>query len=360
MPGGIAFVELIRLGIVILATGAALELATNAELEGPQRLAATALGAGGGYVVGGVLGRFAQNRISSTERRLQRVSASEIVSGAAGGLLGLLIGASVSWPVLLFDAKIYTVPVAAIVMTVTAWTGLRIGRSRAAELMTYLGAGGRLPSGSRASGGGYKLVDTSALIDGRLVEICRDGWIEGVLLIPTFVLFELQGLADSGDAERRRRGQRGLDTITSLQRLSTVGVEVLEDDPPGTEVDAKLLQVARTRETPLITTDVNLARVAEVQGLKVRNLHALADNLRPPVLPGDQIEVQITKEGRERGQGVGYLADGTMVVVERAADAQGQAVTAEITSIMSNTHGRMLFATRVDRPRLVSSSDQTT
>ncbi|HUG84481.1 MAG TPA: TRAM domain-containing protein [Euzebya sp.] len=353
IPGGVTFVELIRLAIVILATGVALETATRYTIEGTGRLALTALGAGGGYVAGGVVGRFVQGRISYTERRLQRLSASEIVASASGAMVGLMLGAAVSWPVLLFGGKAYTFPIAAAVLITTAWTGLRIGRSRAGELLRFLGAGGRMPSGSRASGASYKLIDSSALIDGRLVDVCRDGWIEGVLLVPTFVLYELQGLADAGDPDRRRRGQRGLDTVAALQRLSGVGVEVLDDDPPGTDVDGKLLHVARTRGTPLVTTDANLARVAEVQGVKVRNLHALADNLRPPVTPGDRLEVHIAKEGRERGQGVGYLPDGTMVVVEKSADLVGADVMAEVTSIMSNANGRMLFATATDRPRLV-------
>lgn len=345
IPGGVTFVELIRLAIVILATGAALEAATRYAVEGTARLTLTALGAGVGYVAGGVLGRYVQSRISVAERRMQRLSASEIVASAAGALVGLLLGAAICWPVLLLGGKAYTVPVAAAVLTTTAWAGLRIGRSRAGDLMRFLGAGGRLPSGSRASGAGYKLVDSSALIDGRLIEVCRDGWIEGVLLVPTFVLYELQGLADSGDPDRRRRGQRGLDAVGAIQRLSGVGLEVLDDDPPGTEVDAKLLHVARTRGTPLITTDANLARVAEVQGVKVRNLHALADNLRLPVTPGEEVTVHVAKEGRERGQGVGYLPDGTMVVVEAGAASVGTQVVAEVTSIMANAHGRMIFAT---------------
>ncbi len=133
-----------------------------------------------------------------------------------------------------------------------------------------------------------------------------------------------------------------------------MGLEVLDEDPPGTEVDAKLLHIARSRGTPLITTDSNLARVAEVQGVKVRNLHALADNLRLPVSPGDEVTVRVAKEGRERGQGVGYLPDGTMVVVEAAAHVVGTEVVAEVTSLMANAHGRMLFATLIDRPRVVA------
>jgi uncharacterized protein YacL len=355
LPGATTFVELIRLAFVILGTGAALEATTAASLDGPQRLAVTALGAGAGYVLGGVAGRFARRRVSTAERGLQRISTAEIVAGAAGALLGLLLAAAVTWPVLLFGAKAITVPLAAVVLTVCAWSGLRIGQHRASDLLVYLGTGGRMPAGGRASGAGYKLVDTSALIDARIVDVCRDGWVEGVLLVPTFVLYELQGLADSEEPDRRRRGQRGLDALAALQRLSSVAVQVLDDDAPGDEVDLKLLHVARSRGTPLLTTDANLARVAEVQGIRVRNLHALADTMRPPVTPGDRLRVRISRTGRERGQGVGYLPDGTMVVVERAADDVGQDVEAEVTSITSTSNGRMLFASRADRPRPVPS-----
>lgn len=346
VPGGITFVELIRLAVVILSTGVALEISTRVGWEGSQRLAVTALGAGGGYVLGGVSGRFVQNRMSTAERSLQRVPTSEVVAGTVGGLLGLAVGGALSWPVLLFGGKVFTVPLASIVLLSCGWAGLRVGRGRASDLLRYLGAGGRMPSGSRAAGAHYKLIDTSALIDGRLVDVCRDGWVDGVLLVPSFVLYELQGLADSSEPERRRKGQRGLDALTALQRLSTVGIEILEEDAPGSDVDMKLVHVAKHRETPLITTDANLARVAEVQGIKVRNLHVLADNLRPPVQPGDELSVRISKSGREQGQGVGFLPDGTMVVVENAEDDIGGEVKVEVTSLMSNAHGRMLFATK--------------
>ena len=357
-PGGVTFVELIRLGIVVLATVGSLELASNAGLEGTNLLAVTALGAGIGYVAGGVLGRFTQGRIDRAERRLQRVSAPEIVAGSAGMLAGVLLAAAVVWPSLLFGGKVYTVPLAAMVVTTAAWTGLRVGRNRAGDLLRFIGAGGRLPSNTNAKGGGYKLVDTSALIDGRLVDVAREGWLEGVLVVPEFVLYELQGLADSGEPERRRRGQRGLDMLAALQRLSGIGVEVLEDDPGGTEVDTKLAKVAKQRDMPLVTTDSNLARLAEVQGIRVRNLHQLANSLRPPVQPGDVLEVRVSKEGREPAQGVGYLPDGTMVVVEQAAEMIGSDVQVEVTSIMANERGRMLFASPAQppgpsRPRLL-------
>lgn len=348
-PGGVTYVELIRLAVVVLATGAALEVSRQSGTEGTGQLALTAMGAGVGYVMGGIIGRFTQARISDAEKQFDRLSASEIVSAGAGMMAGLIIAAGVSWPVLLFGGKVFTVPLAAIVMTTMAWAGLRVGRNRSGDLLRFLGAGGRLPSShARATGSTYKLVDTSTLVDGRIVEVCRDGWIEGVLVVPEFVLFELQGLADAEDPERRGRGQRGLDSLAALQRLSAVGVEVLEDDPGGVEVDTKLLRVAKARDMPLLTTDGNLARIAEVQGVQVRNLHQLADSLRPPVLPGQALTVRVAKEGREDGQGVGFLPDGTMVVIEGAAADVGRTIVAEVTSLMSTAHGRMLFASRLD------------
>lgn len=348
------FVELIRLAVVVLATAASFETMNRIDTDGSALLVATAVGAGVGYVVGGILGRFAQGRIIQAERRLQAVSASEIIAGGAGMMSGLLLAAAVTWPVLLFDAKLFTVPIAAVVLTVAAWLGLRIGRSRAGDMLRFVGAGGRLPArGSRAMGATYKLVDSSALIDARVLQIARCGFVEGVLVVPEFVLFELQGLADSGEPDRRRRGQRGLETVTALQQLSSVGLEVLEDDPPPSAVDAKLLHLAKARGLALMTTDVALSRIAEVQGVKVLDVNQLAEGLRPPVLPGDSVSVHISKQGREKGQGVGYLPDGTLVIVERASDAVGSTVGADVTSIMSNAKGRMVFGTRRDRPRLV-------
>jgi uncharacterized protein YacL len=194
-------------------------------------------------------------------------------------------------------------------------------------------------------------VDTSALIDGRIVDLCRGGFLDGTLVIPRFVLYELQGLADAGDDERRRRGKRGLDVLGSLQRSASGRPRGLRARLPR---DRGRRREARgdgpERKAPLFTVDGNLARVAEVQGVKVLNLHQLAEDLRPPVLPGDELTVRIVKPGKEGAQGVGYLSDGTMVVVEGARELQGSEVTAEVTSILSNPHGRMVFATHRPEP----------
>ena len=340
----VALVEIVRLAVVVLTTAAAFRLGDSYFPE--AELVAVLLGAGIGYVIGGVIGRFTLGRIDAAERNLRSVPAQNLLAGAMGGLVGLVIGTAIAWPVLLFGAKVYTVPVALLFMFVMGMAGVRIGVARGGDLLRSLGATGRLPVSTPTGGRRAKLVDTSALIDGRLVDVCRSGFVEGTLVVPQFVLYELQGLADSSDEERRTRGRRGLDVLAALQRSSGVALEVTELDYPEIQaVDAKLVAMAKDRGAGLITVDGNLGRVAEVQGVTVLNLHVLADHLRPPVIPGDRLDVRVIKPGRERDQGVGYLSDGTMVVVEGARAKQGAQVTAEVTSILNNPQGRMVFAT---------------
>lgn len=363
---GAVFVELVRLSIVALATGAGFHLGDQLvaaaplppEAAGPPdsaRLVVTVLAASGGYVLGGVLGRFAWGRIDAAERQLARVSAGELLAGAMGGIAGLLVAAGLLWPLLLFPGRAFTVPLAVLVGLMLVTAGLRIGASRGGDLLRFVGASGRLPVSTPTRGVAAKVVDTSALVDGRLLDVCRSGFLEGTLVLPQMVLHELQGLADSGDEDRRQRGRRGLDVLAALQRSSGVALEVTDDDHPDVrEVDAKLVAIARERGAALVTVDGNLARVAEIQGLKALNLNALAETLRPPVLPGDVLSVRVSRLGKEPGQGVGYLSDGTMVVIEGAADRQGGEVACEVTSLLSNQHGRMVFATAADAEPLRS------
>jgi uncharacterized protein YacL len=264
---------------------------------------------------------------------------------------GFVIAAGLVWPVLLFDAKIVTLPLSALVLIVSVAAGVRIGLVRGGDLLRYLGASGRLPVATPGQGRAVKVVDTSALIDGRILDVCRGGFVDGTLVVPLFVLHELQGLADAGDDERRARGRRGLDVLGGLQRSAGVALEVADRDyPEVAAVDAKLVALAKERGGALLTVDANLARVAEVQGVRVLNLHGLAEALRPPVLPGTQLSVRIVKPGREAGQGIGYLDDGTMVVVENGRSWHGTAVSAEVTSVLANANGRMVFATAAPPP----------
>lgn len=355
---GTALIELIRLAVVVLMTVAALELSLLEPLRGLRglfegsMLPVVVLGASCGYVGGGVFGRFALGRIDDAERRLQSLSSVELLSAALGGGAGLVLAAGFAWPLLLVENRSVTVPLVAIVALLLAGTGVRVGVARGGDLLRFVGASGRLDVTSPSHGGGTKIVDTSALIDGRIVDVCRSGFLEGTLVVPRFVLYELQGLADAGDDQRRMRGRRGLDMLAALQRSAGVAVEVADQDHPEVEtVDAKLVAMARERGAGLVTVDGNLGRVAEVQGVKVLSLHALAEDLRPPVLPGDVLTVQIIKAGKEPRQGVGYLADGTMVVVEGGRDRQGKQVHAEVTSILSTGNGRMVFSTMRDAPR---------
>jgi uncharacterized protein YacL len=192
-----------------------------------------------------------------------------------------------------------------------------------------------------------KLLDTSAIIDGRIADVVGTGFVQGPLLVPRFVLRELQRLADGADPLRRNRGKRGFEILKRIQDLHSV--EILEVDAAGAaDVDAKLVELARERGARIVTTDYNLNRVAELSGISVLNVNDLANALKPVVLPGESLRVQVLREGKEAGQGVGFLEDGTMVVVEQGRRLLGQEVPVIVTSALQTSAGRMVFA----RPRV--------
>ena len=190
-----------------------------------------------------------------------------------------------------------------------------------------------------------KVVDTSVIIDGRIADVCKTGFVEGPLLIPRFVLKELQNIADSPDVLRRARGRRGLDIIKEMQENNhLVKIEVVEDDPEEiAEVDGKLVRVARDYGGKILTNDLNLNKVAQIEGVQVLNINDLANALKPAVLPDEQMQVRIVKEGKEAFQGVGYLDDGTMIVVDGGKDHVGKDVNVVVTSVLETTAGRMIF-----------------
>lgn len=190
-----------------------------------------------------------------------------------------------------------------------------------------------------------KIVDTSVIIDGRIVDVCQTGFIEGSLLVPRFVLKELQNIADSSDVLRRARGRRGLDILKQLQDPeSRVSVEVVEEDPQDVEeVDGKLVRLSRDYNAKILTNDLNLNKVAQIEGVDVLNINDLANALKPAVLPDELMEVKIVKQGKEAQQGVGYLDDGTMVVVDNGRPYVGKDVTVVVTSVLQTSAGRMIF-----------------
>ena len=204
----------------------------------------------------------------------------------------------------------------------------------------------------------YKVLDTSVIIDGRIADICETGFLEGTLVVPQFVLRELQQVADSSDSLKRNRGRRGLDILQKMQKMGNVAVQIVETDfPEIREVDLKLIELARKLAGKIVTNDFNLNKVAQLRGVNVLNINELANSLKPVVLPGELMKVFIIKEGKEQGQGVGYLDDGTMVVVDQAKKALGRTIEVSVTSVLQTTAGKMIFcrwpeaAAFVEEPR---------
>jgi uncharacterized protein YacL len=198
---------------------------------------------------------------------------------------------------------------------------------------------------SRAEEGYAKVIDTSVIIDGRVVDVCEAGFLEGSFIIPQFILQELQHIADSTDPLRRARGRRGLDILHKIQKLNNITVKIVDEDfPKIKEVDSKLVALARLLGAKIITNDYNLNKVAELQGVTVLNLNELSNAVKPVVLPGEKMNIFIAKEGKESNQGVGYLDDGTMVVVDNARKTINQQVDVIVTSVLQTTAGRMIFA----------------
>jgi len=202
----------------------------------------------------------------------------------------------------------------------------------------------------------YKILDTSVIIDGRIADICETGFIDGTLVIPQFVLKELQLVADSGDSMKRNRGRRGLDILQKIQKMS--GVEVMISDvdfPDVREVDLKLIELARTLQGKIVTNDFNLNKVAQLRGVEVLNVNELANSLKPVVLPGELMKVFILKEGKEYNQGVAYLDDGTMVVVDNARKMISKTIDIVVTSVLQTTAGKMIFGRYIEPGGATSS-----
>lgn len=338
-----AVVELVRLLVVVAGTGAGFQLGGLVGEE-PAPLIGAVLGALVGYLLGGVGGRRLLRSVDETQERLRRVESAELIAGVVGGVLAVLLAGVLVFPLALLPGRGITIPIGLAVVVLAAYAGMRIGASRAGDLGRFVGVRGRLQVSAPSRGGGVKVVDTSALVDGRLLEIARAGFLDGTLVVPELVLRELQGLADSGDRRRRSSGRHGLDVVSALQQDGVVVVEVTDDDPVDVQdVDAKLARIARDRGGVLVTTDSGLSQVAEIAGIRVLDVNQLAEAVRPPAVPGQRLEVELLREGSEPEQAVGYLRDGTMVVVEQAADQVGTTQVVEITSINQSRRGRMLF-----------------
>lgn len=282
--------------------------------------------------------------------RVGRLSVRGFSAAVFGLLFGLIMAKMVSDAIGLASLDSGTMGIIRVVVTwVFAYIGMVMalrGRDEFNIIIPYV----RLSRHDR--GQDLYLVDTSAIIDGRILDLCKARFIEGRLLIPRFVLRELQTVADSSDAIKRNRGRRGLDVLQELRRQSHVDVHIHEEEVPSiAEIDAKLVKLAQLASAKVITNDYNLNKVAELQGVSVLNVNELAKLLRPVVLPGESVEVKPIKEGKEPSQAVGYLDDGTMVVVENGRSLIGQTIRTVVTSVLQTAAGRMVFV----RPEAAST-----
>jgi uncharacterized protein YacL len=274
------------------------------------------------------------------EFRLRRASLNAVACGftgaLAGGVLGLVLVVVINRQPASATAEFFRV----VVPVAGAFTGLLIGVAK--SNLVNLGSLGFLSNSVRV--GPAKILDTSVLIDGRISDIAEAGFLEGKLIVPQFVLHELQAVADSSDTAKRNRGRRGLDLVQRLQKMPRIHLEISSENFPAVrEVDLKLIELAKARGAKIVTNDFNLNKLAQVQGVEVLNTNELANALKPVVLPGETMRVFILKEGKEYNQGVAYLDDGTMVVVDNARRLISKTVDITVTSVLQTTAGKMIF-----------------
>jgi uncharacterized protein YacL len=286
------------------------------------------------------------------EIRLEQVSLKRLIGAAVGSVLGIL-GAFLFSLVL---GNVNSEPFLQLaVLLLMTYVGLIVGAKKGD--MLNLAALGGLFGGEKSPKKSFKILDTSVIIDGRIADIAETGFLDGVLVIPQFVLRELQLVADSADSMKRNRGRRGLDILQRIQKMAHLNVQIVEEDfPQVREVDMKLIELAKIYDCKIITNDFNLNKVAQLQGVEVLNINELANSLKPIVLPGETMRVFILKEGKEYNQGVAYLDDGTMVVVDNAKRMISKTVDIAVTSVLQTTAGKMIFGKYDDRMHAVASA----
>ena len=304
-----------------------------------------------GALVGLILTPFITTRpVRALRAQVARVTGQTLVAGLMGLIVGLVIAGLLALPISLLPEPFRSIlPFLGVLLF--AYFGVTVFVMRQNDIFAVLRLNipGRMAaadeSGSGQAGTRNILLDTSVIIDGRIADIARTGFLAGTLLIPRFVLNELQYIADSADSLRRQRGRRGMEVLSVLQKDSTVPVRISDIDVEGVrDVDDKLVILARQLRSPILTNDFNLNRVAELQGVAVLNVNELANAVKSVLLPGETLDVAIIQEGKEVGQGVGYLDDGTMVVIEDGRDYLNNKVPVVVTKVLQTAAGRMIFA----------------
>ncbi|MFC4778073.1 PIN/TRAM domain-containing protein [Paenibacillus sp. GCM10023252] len=315
-----------------------------------------AIGAIGGLFLATLAAGQIIRFIGQGAERTAAVPTEELIAGSAG-LLGGLVLSVLLYPAVP-DAGALGQFIPAVMALFFGYLGFSIGLKKkeaiAAGVSALMAGRGATPQAGEHKGfEEHKILDTSVIIDGRIADICKTGFIEGTLVIPEFVLEELQHIADSSDLLKRNRGRRGLDILNKIQKELDVRVLIYEGDfEEISEVDSKLVKLAKALHGKVVTNDFNLNKVCELQGVSVLNINDLANAVKPVVLPGEEIVVQVIKDGKEHGQGVAYLDDGTMIVVEGGRDYIGTTMEVLVTSVLQTSAGRMIFA----KPKLLEKA----
>lgn len=308
------------------------------------------------YLLSPIVAGFILKLTGLIEVGIQKLPGGELLTGAVGLIIGLLIAALAMTPLSNFFTGSDILKIVGIVLTVIVYCimgilGVNIATKKKEDIYNSFSAVKKLnkekkPKGeNKANTAQPKFLDTSVIIDGRILDILKTGFVEGTIVIPSFVLQELRHIADSADVLKRTRGRRGLDILNQIQKDLKIPVEITEKDFDNiAEVDAKLLKLAQVMGGQVITNDFNLNKVAEFQGVKVLNINELANAVKPVVIPGEEMNISIIKDGKESGQGIAYLDDGTMIVVEGGRKCLGETVDVVVTSVLQTAAGRMIFA----------------
>ena len=299
------------------------------------------------------------NFLKWIEESLIKIPAVDLFFGSIGLILGLVIAYFINRPLQDINIEVISQVLPLFIMILLGYFGFQVGFKRRDEFINLLRTSKkekrRLSDSEEVeiSQPKAKILDTSVIIDGRIADICQTNFLEGTLIIPQFVLGELQHIADSSDALKRNRGRRGLDVLNRIQKELPVNVEIYEGDFEEIhEVDSKLIKLAKVIDGIIVTNDFNLNKVCDLQGVRVLNINDLANAVKPVVLPGEELVVQVIKDGKEQNQGVAYLDDGTMIVVEDGKDYIGKTIEVLITSVLQTSAGRMIFA----KPKLLEKA----
>ncbi|MBT2689894.1 PIN/TRAM domain-containing protein [Bacillus sp. ISL-47] len=298
------------------------------------------------------------NFVRWAEESLVKVPITDIIFGSVGLVFGLVIAFLIGYALNAIEVPILNT-VAPIVLTLLfGYLGFQVGFKKRDELLTLFTSkkkktGEEEPEPETAAKNELKILDTSVIIDGRIADICQTGFLEGTIVIPQFVLEELQHIADSSDVLKRNRGRRGLDILNRIQKELSIKVEIYEGDfEEIQEVDSKLVKLAKITNGVVVTNDFNLNKVCELQKVAVLNINDLANAVKPVVLPGEEMKVQVIKDGKEQNQGIAYLDDGTMIVVEEGRNYIGKHIDVLVTSVLQTSAGRMIFA----KPKLLEKA----